>query len=232
MSSPPRKFKCSALEWFSYPEGITPHSGLTGPNNTIYIYIYIYIHSWASNQSLSKDWTYPHAHNGMPQYIYIKMSDWAIVLMSRVFANGPGDHGSIPGQVVLKTQKMVLDATLLTTQHYKVRIEGKVEQSRERCSACPSLYWKGNLQVTLHLGHQLYLLRVSVSDTLHKKKYVNDIVSFLPVIFLGVLWPKGNHELEIFYVLYLSTEVRSYLFMSLVMFLSIFLMSLQMTFVI
>ena len=61
----------------------------------------------------------------------------AIVLMGRVFANGPGDQGSIPGRVILKTQKMVLDATLLNTQHYKVRIKGKVEQSRERSSALP-----------------------------------------------------------------------------------------------
>ena len=30
---------------------------------------------------------------------------------------------------------MVLDATLLNTQHYKVRIKGKVEQSREWSSA-------------------------------------------------------------------------------------------------
>ena len=49
----------------------------------------------------------------------------------RVFANGPGDLGSIPGRVIPKTQKMVLDASLLNTQHYKVRIKGKVEQSRE-----------------------------------------------------------------------------------------------------
>ena len=27
--------------------------------------------------------------------------------MSRVFTNGPGDWGSIPGQVIPKTQKMV-----------------------------------------------------------------------------------------------------------------------------
>ena len=32
-----------------------------------------------------------------------------------VFANGLGDRGSIPGRVIPKTQKMVLDATLLTT---------------------------------------------------------------------------------------------------------------------
>ena len=37
----------------------------------------------------------------------------------------------IPGQVRPKTQKMVLDATLLNIQHNKVRIKGKVEQSRE-----------------------------------------------------------------------------------------------------
>ena len=47
--------------------------------------------------------------------------------MSRVFANGPGDQGSIPGQVIPKTQDMVLDPALLNTQYYKVRIKGKVE---------------------------------------------------------------------------------------------------------
>ena len=40
-------------------------------------------------------------------------------------------------RVIPKTQKMVLDASLLNTQHYKVRIKGKVEQSRERSSALP-----------------------------------------------------------------------------------------------
>ena len=36
-----------------------------------------------------------------------------------------------------KKKKKVLDASLLNTQHYKVRIKGKVEQSRERSSALP-----------------------------------------------------------------------------------------------
>ena len=54
-----------------------------------------------------------------------------------VTANGPGDLGSIPDRVIPKTQKMVLDASLLNTQHYKVRIKGKVKQSRERSSALP-----------------------------------------------------------------------------------------------
>ena len=55
--------------------------------------------------------------------------------MGRVFANGLGDLGSIPGRVIPKTLKMVLDTFLLNTQQYKVRIKGKVEQTRERSSA-------------------------------------------------------------------------------------------------
>ena len=53
----------------------------------------------------------------------------------RVFANGPREMGSIPGRVIPKTLKMVLDTSLLNTQHYYVRINGKEEQSRERSIA-------------------------------------------------------------------------------------------------
>ena len=45
--------------------------------------------------------------------------------------NGLGDQGSIPGRVIPKTQIMVLDAALLNTQHNKIRIKGKVKESRE-----------------------------------------------------------------------------------------------------
>ena len=58
--------------------------------------------------------------------------------MSRVFANVPGGRGSTPGRVIPKTKKMILDAVLLNTQDYKVKIKGKVEQSRERSSALPT----------------------------------------------------------------------------------------------
>ena len=69
-------------------------------------------------------------------------------LMNSVFANGPGDRGSIPGRVIPKTQKMALDASLVNTQHYKVWMKGKVGQSREWSSALPntlrcSSYWNG-----------------------------------------------------------------------------------------
>ena len=58
-----------------------------------------------------------------------------------------------------RLKKMVLDASLLYTQHYKVWIKGKVEQSREGIAPshipwCSS-YQKGRLGVTLDYGHQL-----------------------------------------------------------------------------
>ena len=60
-----------------------------------------------------------------------------IGLISRVFTNGPGDRGSIPGQVIPKTQKMALDAPLLTTQHYKV--VSRVKWSNPGEGVAPSL---------------------------------------------------------------------------------------------
>ena len=67
--------------------------------------------------------------------------NWLIGQVGRVFANDQGDLGSIPGRVVPKTLKIVLDTSLLNTQKYKVRIKGKVEPSRERSSAL--LYTSG-----------------------------------------------------------------------------------------
>ena len=58
--------------------------------------------------------THPHTH----AHIYIG-------LVGKVFANGPVNWGSIPGWIIPETQKMVLDAALLNTQHYKVQIRVK-----------------------------------------------------------------------------------------------------------
>ena len=58
-------------------------------------------------------------------------------MMVTVFSNGPGDLGLIQGRVIPKTQKMLLDASLLNTQHYKVRIKGRIKQYRKRSSALP-----------------------------------------------------------------------------------------------
>ena len=58
-------------------------------------------------------------------------------MMVRVSANDTRDLGSIPGRVILKTQKMVLDVSFLNAQQYKVRVKGKVEQSKERSGTLP-----------------------------------------------------------------------------------------------
>ena len=63
--------------------------------------------------------------------------------MCVLFTNSPGDLGSITGRVISKTMKMVLNASLLKTQHYNVRIKGKVGQSRKRNSVLPFTFvWK------------------------------------------------------------------------------------------
>ena len=63
-------------------------------------------------------------------YIYIYIYMCVCVCVCVCVTNGAGDRSPIPGRVITKTQKMVLDAALLNTQHYKERIKGKVEQSR------------------------------------------------------------------------------------------------------
>ena len=66
--------------------------------------------------------------------IIISNKNWLIDLVGRVFTFGPG---SILGRFIAKTLKLVLDASLLSTQQYKVRIKSKVDQSRQRSSALP-----------------------------------------------------------------------------------------------
>ena len=61
----------------------------------------------------------------------------AIGRMSRIFAHGRVDRGSLPVWVITKTQKLVPGAALFNTQHYKLRIKGKMDQSREWSSALP-----------------------------------------------------------------------------------------------
>ena len=98
--------------------------------------------------------------------VWVKLIPYGLIgLVGRVFANGPGDVGSILVCVIPNTLKMILDTTLLNTQQYKVGIEGKVEQSRERSSTlhytlvqlllqrepfgCPRLRWPTLLFNTL-----------------------------------------------------------------------------------
>ena len=60
-----------------------------------------------------------------------------IGIMVQVFANGRRNQGSIPGGVIPKTQKIVVEDSLLNTQYYKVWIKGKWSNPGERSSAFP-----------------------------------------------------------------------------------------------
>ena len=86
-------------------------------------------------------------------------------IMVRVIANGSGDQGSIPDRVMKQTQKMVLDASILNTQYYKIRIKGNLNNPGKglltsltpRCSS----YWKVSLQVTLDYDRANYNLYIN-----------------------------------------------------------------------
>ena len=78
-----------------------------------------------------------------------------------LFANGLGDWGSIPGRFILKIQKMVIDASLLNTQHFKVWIKGKWSNPEKGVAPSPTpqycSYWKGSFWVTFKYGRQAYI---------------------------------------------------------------------------
>ena len=91
--------------------------------------------------SLTDSFTLSLSHSLFPRFFFF--SFWLFILISdvgmmvRVITNGPGDLGSIPARVIPKTQKLVLDVSLLNSQHYKIRIKGKVEQCKEKSSTLP-----------------------------------------------------------------------------------------------
>ena len=58
-------------------------------------------------------------------------------------------------------QKMVLDSSLLNTQHYKGRIKGKEEQPGKEVAPFPTpryrSFWKGSLRVAFDYSRQYFL---------------------------------------------------------------------------
>ena len=100
------------------------------------VYSFFWRNIFRSQIPLSLRWKKTQANLFLRDWSSLENS--AIIRMSRVFAHGPEDQGSILGWVIPKTQKMVLDVALLNSQHYKVRIKGKMEQSREWSSALPN----------------------------------------------------------------------------------------------
>ena len=126
--------------------------------STPHIYIYIYIYECVCVCVCVCVCLYTHSRGILLwrvcwlQHMYITLStiyflkNQAIGLVGRVFENGPGDRGSIPGWVILKNQKMILDDTLLNIQYYKVQIKRKWSKLRKEVVSSPtplcSSYWK------------------------------------------------------------------------------------------
>ena len=82
------------------------------------------------------------------------------IIVGRVFANGLGDLGSIPGQVIPKTLKIVLDTTLVSRVKWNNLGKGVAPTWTPRCSN----YWKGSLLVALDYSRQrtyLYCIKYS-----------------------------------------------------------------------
>ena len=133
--------------------------------SSLYIYIYIYIYIAASSIEFQEILRH-----------YFKRNR-AIGRMSKVFAIGPGDRGSIPGRLIPKSQEMVLDAALLNTQHYKIRIKWSNPGNGVAPSPTPQCrtYWKGSLRAILDFGscRQLYLLISNWASQPLKIEYEN-----------------------------------------------------------
>ena len=110
-----------------------------------------------------------------------------------MFANDLGDQGSIPGCVIPKTLKMVLDTPclILSSIRYVSRIKwrnpGKwvASSPRNQCSS----YWKGSLLVALDYGRRLYLLTVNFDKSESREqlsKHLSKLLSNNYIICPGI----------------------------------------------
>ena len=94
-----------------------------------------------------------------PSKIQSNLNNYERRLVGRVFANVPGDLGSILGRVIPKTLKMVLDTSLLNSF---IRYVSRVKWSNPGKGVAPSptlrcsSYWKGGLLVALDYRRQLH----------------------------------------------------------------------------
>ena len=64
----------------------------------------------------------------------------AIDLIGRVFTNSPGDQGSVPGQVIPETEKMVFDTSWLNTLHYMEQINVNWSNLGKGIALSPALW--------------------------------------------------------------------------------------------
>ena len=79
-----------------------------------------------------------------------------IDLVGRMFANGPEEWVSIPGRVIVMTQKMLHDASLLNTQVSRVKWINLGKRLTPSPTPWCSSYWKGRFRFTLNYSHQIF----------------------------------------------------------------------------
>ena len=129
--------------------------------------------NWIERQKrqsfLHKRWIvilcFPLLHQMILQFSVTAQNFWSyfgslIGLVGRVFANGPGDLGSIPGRIIPKTLKWYLIPPCLTLSNirYVSRVKwsnpgnGVAPSPKPRCSS----YWKGSLLVALDYSRRFY----------------------------------------------------------------------------
>ena len=96
--------------------------------------------------------------------------------MGRVFANSPGDLGSIPGRIIQRLLKWYSIPPCLT--HSNIRYVSKVEWTNpgKGVAASPtsqcSSYWKESLLVALDYGRHLYFYTYYIYAYIHMHIYM------------------------------------------------------------
>ena len=115
-----------------------------------------------------------------------------------MFINDLGGPGSIPGHVIPKTLKMVLDTSLINTQLYKVHIEGKVKQSRERSSTLPYTFWLpltsvANFTLLIYIYTYMKVAVISTITHLYCELFYIQILTM--VIITETLTSTSHHDI-------------------------------------
>ena len=150
-----------------------------------------------------------------------------ICIIVREFTSGQGDRGFISGWVIPKTQKMVLDASLHNTLHYKLWINDKWSNPEKEVAPfliprCCS-YWKGNLRVALDYDQTFSVLLKykymyvnfytckCINVSVHIYVHVHVYVWIHIYEHFTCVWTYTNTQLYIFMFIYIYTIVCQYI---------------------
>ena len=115
------------------------------------------------------------------QYVYNKRQNNEFAHEMTWTQNSPDDQGSISGRFILKTQKMILDVALLSTQHYKMRV--KLSNPGNGLAPSPTLrcrsYWKRKPSGRPRLRSPTYLYENEYRYNEKEKERIGYLVSEL-----------------------------------------------------